>query len=181
MKTGHHTQHAKQHIGECAHVINRANNKDAMLQAMIEQCELRGLRFTTMRREVAHVLLDHHQPIGAYDLLEKISQRHGKIIAPVTIYRALDFLVEHGFVHKLETRNAYVACTHTHQTNDYSDKTTLKEQVIFMICDQCGGVDEIPAPHVHAQIQNVMTKNGFAVRTHVLEFSGLCGHCRSLA
>jgi Fur family transcriptional regulator, zinc uptake regulator len=159
----------------CAHAHHHADRQDAMYRNIVESCAKRNLRLTPMRQEVMLTLLAHHQPMGAYDLLAKVSHKHNKQLAPVTIYRALDFLVEHGFAHKLETQNAYVACTsETHHTHEHK----THEGVVFLMCTTCGGVDEIQAPHVHDSVHQLMLTTGFAPRSQVLEFSGVCEHCK---
>jgi Fur family transcriptional regulator, zinc uptake regulator len=159
----------------CSHATGREAGKAELLRHIEDTCAQRHLRFTPMRKEVVLTLLATHQPMGAYDLLATLSQKQDKQLAPVTIYRALDFLVEHGFVHKLETQNAYIACTsETHHTHNHG----MHEGVVFLMCTSCGGVDEVQAAHVHDALKNLMQTTGFSPRSQVLEFSGLCEHCK---
>src|SRR5690606_40431507 len=82
----------------------------AALDAAEAACRERGQRLTPIRRAVLEALYATHRPLGAYDLAEALTRQDERRVAPITIYRALDFLLEQGFVHKLETKNAFVAC-----------------------------------------------------------------------
>ena len=88
-----------------------------------------------MRRHVLEALLDSHQPLGAYEIIERLG-RHAAAPAPITVYRALDFLRDNGLVHRIESRNAFVACVHQ------SRRATTS--VVFLICEHCGAVGEAP-------------------------------------
>jgi Fur family zinc uptake transcriptional regulator len=131
-------------------------------------CRRRGLRLTSQREKVLDVLAQSHQPMGAYEILDKLAE-DGKRPAPITVYRALDFLVGQGLAHRIESRNAYVACMAGDTTHD----TTA-----FLICRQCGNVGEATAEGVGAAIDRVANATGFAPDLTVIEIEGLCGHCR---
>ena len=85
-----------------------------------------------MRRRVLEALLASHAPLGAYELIDRLAEQ-GARPAPITIYRALDFLREQGLVHRIESRNAFIACVHNHASGD---------PVVFLICEKCGAVGE---------------------------------------
>ena len=89
-------------------------------------CKQRGQRFTPIRRQVLEALLSSHRPLGAYDVIEELAKRVARP-APITVYRALDFLMEQGLVHRIESRNAFLACAHNHDTSS---------SVAFLICDR---------------------------------------------
>src|SRR5581483_10400504 len=95
-------------------------------------CLERGQRLTAMRRKVLDELLASHKPLGAYEIIDRLALR-GARPAPITAYRALEFLRENGLVHRIESRNAFVACVHNHLAD---------ELVVFMICEHCGAVGE---------------------------------------
>jgi Fur family zinc uptake transcriptional regulator len=92
--------------------------------------------------------------------------------APITIYRALDFLMANGLVHRIESRNAYLACAHDH------DAASL---VAFLICERCGSVGEIPAASVAQSLSAAARASGFAPRLSVVEITGTCAHCQKAA
>ncbi len=141
---------------------------DAMALAE-SQCLKRGQRLTAMRREVLAALLASHQPLGAYEIIERVGPK-GARPAPITIYRALDFLRENGFVHRIESRNAFVACVHTHNADDL---------VVFLICDHCGAVGEASSPEVAATLRSAAKAVGFVPKSPVIEIGGVCTHCSS--
>src|SRR3979411_1363026 len=101
-------------------------------------CKLRAQKFTPIRRQVLQALLSSHRPLGAYEVIDELAKSMPRP-APITVYRALDFLMENGLVHRIESRNAFLACAHDH------DETSM---VAFLICDHCGSGGEISAPHV---------------------------------
>jgi Fur family zinc uptake transcriptional regulator len=132
-------------------------------------CRDRGARLTTIRRQVLESLYDTHRPLGAYDLAESLAARTKRRIAPITVYRALEFLLEQGLIHRLVTKNAFVACPHQHGRHDV---------VAFLICEKCGGVDEAALPSVNAALESVLKKGQFAPREQIVEIAGLCAHCQ---
>ena len=131
-------------------------------------CAARAQKLTPVRRQVLESLLASHKPLGAYDIIERIpgERRH----APVTIYRALDFLREQGLVHRIESRNAFVACGHDHDAD---------EIVVFLICEHCGAVGEAPSQAVAQSLKAAARAAGFSPKSPVIEISGECSHCRS--
>src|SRR5262245_25421205 len=91
-------------------------SSDAMAIAQ-SQCDERGQRLTPMRRDVLAVLLGSHQPLGAYEIIERLAPGRPRP-APITVYRALEFLRENALVHRIESRNAFIACVHAHAAGD---------------------------------------------------------------
>lgn len=130
------------------------------------------LRFTEQRRNVLEALLASHVPASAYDVIDRLAEK-GPRPAPISVYRALDFLVEHRFAHRIESRNAYVACD---RGDDCDGATTL-----FLLCDSCGAAGEVSSTELHAVIGAVTGKVGFAPSTPVVEIRGLCAACRTKA
>ena len=89
-------QHDHEHCGERA------------LLAAEERCQEAELRFTPVRRKVLELLLREHRALGAYAILDMLREA-GFASQPPVAYRALEFLTEHGFVHKIERLSAFVA------------------------------------------------------------------------
>lgn len=152
----------------CAHTHGRALAAADIMVKAEQRCRQAGVRLTPIRRNVLETLLATHKPLGAYDIAELIGQASSRRLAPITIYRALDFLQENGFVHRLETRNAFVPCLHAHGANDL---------VVFMICEDCGGIDEADGGSVTAALDHVVSGAGFVPRKRVIEITGVCEHC----
>lgn len=127
----------------------------------------RGLRLTPLRREVLQLVAKAGKPVKAYDLLDSLRDLHGNA-APPTVYRALDFLLENGFIHKLESINAFVACHHPAE----------QHQVPFLICDTCHGAQELCDPRVADLIEAQAQAMGFTPQGQTVEVHGICRNCR---
>jgi len=130
-------------------------------------CAARAQRLTPMRRHVLEALLASHRPLGAYEIIERLAA-NGRP-APITVYRALDFLRENGLVHRIESRNSFVACVHNHADND---------PIVFLICERCGAVGEAPGGGVTEALKASSRAAGFAPKSQVIEIAGVCSHCR---
>ena len=120
-----------------------------------------------MRRHVLEALLDSHRPLGAYEIIERLA-RHGRP-APITVYRALDFLRDNGLVHRIESRNAFVACVHNHGGDDL---------IVFLFCERCGAVGEASGGNVAETLKASSRAAGFAPKSPVIEIASICAHCR---
>jgi Fur family zinc uptake transcriptional regulator len=131
-------------------------------------CADRGQRLTQMRRRVLEILAASHKPLGAYEIMDEVA-RKGPRPAPITVYRALEFLREHGLVHRIESRNAFLACVRNHQSDAL---------VAFLICERCGAVGEAPAAAVGQTLAAAAKSAGFAPTMSVIEITGVCSHCR---
>ena len=127
---------------------------------------MRGTRLTEQRKDVLASVAESHSAVGAYEIIERMATG-GARPAPITIYRALDFLLEHDLVHKIESRNAYVACAGVHANN----------QPTLLVCEKCGIVDEVVEPSANACLQNIAHAKSFIVNKTVIELSGTCNQC----
>jgi Fur family zinc uptake transcriptional regulator len=133
-----------------------------------ETCGERGLRLTPLRRRVLEALAESHAPLGAYDIVEKLKK--AKEPAPaMSVYRALDFLVAESLAHRIESKNAFLACTHGHESDDV---------VLFMLCERCGVVAEVTSNALGRDLSQVARSVNFSPKVRVLEVSGLCTNCR---
>ncbi|MGH8245871.1 MAG: transcriptional repressor, partial [Gammaproteobacteria bacterium] len=130
-------------------------------------CEQRGLRLTRLRRRVLELVWGSHEPVKAYVILDRLRTEH-RAAAPPTVYRALDFLREHGFVHKIESLNSYFGCAEPGHPNEGQ----------FLICRQCGEVAELDDERVAGLLQQRAKDLRFAVEHQTIEVAGLCAHCR---
>ena len=146
---------------------HRACIEDA-LDAAGRICTERGTQLTALRRRVLELVWANHRSVKAYDLLHQLGS-DGKPAKPPTVYRALDFLIEQGLVHKVESLNSYVGCPHPSAPHDGQ----------FLICMACERVDEMTDPGVRAAIQLGAAAAGYLVRGQTIEVRGLCPQCRS--
>ena len=131
-------------------------------------CASRRARLTPVRRRVLELILQSDQPTGAYALLAELQRGRGKL-GPPTVYRALEFLLAHKLIHKIETSSAFIACgdiDHPHESQ-------------FMICEDCGATEEIRDDAIVQSLRRLGEGRGFAVERQVIEARGLCPACRS--
>lgn len=138
------------------------------LAAADRVCRRDGARLTTLRRRVLELVWQSHQPLGAYDILGRLSIEDGRRAAPPTVYRALDFLLEHGLIHRIASQNAFVGCNQPDQAH----------QGCFLICRQCQTAIELRQPAIDAAIGAAAATVGFAVEGQTVEVTGLCAACR---
>lgn len=137
---------------------------DEALQRAEAQCADQGLRMTPVRRKVLELLLHEHKALGAYDILDLLRDS-GFSSQPPVAYRALDFLEQHGFVHRIERLNAFVACTHPSE----------KHAPAFLICRACEAVAE--ATPENRSLGVAADAAGFRIERTVVEAEGLCPSC----
>ena len=135
-----------------------------------QRCRSEGLRLTDVRRRVLEILLERHQAMGAYDILEVLSAE-GLGSQPPVAYRALDFLVANGFAHKIERLNAFVACGHP--SGDCAPA--------FLICRGCEKVAEAQAVPGDGALGASAAAAGFVIERAVVEAVGLCPGCQAEA
>ncbi|MGE3476652.1 MAG: Fur family transcriptional regulator [Rhodospirillaceae bacterium] len=129
-------------------------------------CEKHGARLTEIRRRVLDAVWASHAPIGAYDILAELNTDGGKI-APMAVYRALDFLMEHGLVHRLASLNAFIGCALA------SERHTAH----FLICRSCKSATEMDGTAVTRAVKKTLSEHGFVPETEIVEIQGLCAHC----
>lgn len=159
----------------------QASVKQRLDQAK-QYCKENGLRFTQLREQVYKLVLEADKPIGAYDLLGIMQEKNilatnktnnkanskAKTIAPPTVYRSLDFLLEVGFIHQLASINAFVPCCHPRE----------KHIAAFLICSNCQTVQECNNKAVRQLMDSTKKEIGFAVETSTIEMTGLCQKCQ---
>lgn len=153
-----------------AHPHDHASCRSLALEAAQRLTERRGLKLTETRARVLDIVAESHKPIGAYDILQRLSAERGRA-APPTVYRALNFLVEQGFVHRIDTLNAFVACFDAERSHDAG----------FLICETCQTVEEVADPALGSAVRKAVGARGFAARRAVVEISGTCAACAAKA
>ena len=133
-----------------------------------ELCRQRGLRFTALRRRVLTLVWDSHKPVGAYDILDSLGAE-GRRAAPPTVYRALEFLIEAGLVHRLDSLNAFIGCPDPARSHSGQ----------FLICRLCRTVVELDDRDIDTLVEDKAKQLGFSAVHQMLEIQGLCSDCRS--
>lgn len=132
--------------------------------------ERQGLRLTPLRRHVLEEVAGSHHALGAYDVLERIATKAGRRLAPISVYRALDCLVEVGVVHRLESRNAFFACHARHPAG---------QRQVVLACEACGVVAEVRAVAVFDGISSASAEAGFTMQRALVEVMGTCAACKT--
>lgn len=146
--------------------MNTTDHSQLLSQAEL-LCEQRNVRMTPQRLEVLRLMTLQTGAISAYDLLDLLRKSEPQA-KPPTIYRALDFLLEQGFIHRVESTNSFVLCHHFEQPGHTS---------AFFICDRCGQVTEQTTEGIADILQKIARLNGFTMRHNVVEAHGFCPEC----
>ncbi|MBB6599830.1 transcriptional repressor [Luteimonas sp. MC1825] len=158
-----------EHVHACTHPTHHVHDGKAFVAAVEDACRERGLRLTPIRAHVLGLIAEAGQPIKAYDLLDRVRDGKGPgAAAPPTVYRALDFLLANGFIHKLQSVNAFVACHHP---------STAQHSVPFLICDSCHAAIELEDLQVVGALRDRALALGFRPRAQTLEVHGTCAQC----
>lgn len=129
-------------------------------------CAAHDIRLTPIRRHILRLLFDYGGPVGAYDLLADLRRILGKA-EPPTVYRALEFLIGHGLVHRIESLNAYLACPHPDDLHAGQ----------FLICADCNQATELTDRRIGRAIGSAAARAGFKVRRQTVELIGRCEAC----
>ena len=144
----------------------------ALLEQAEQRCNARGAKLTELRRQVLGLVLESKQPSGAYDLLDRLRDARGPS-APPTVYRALDFLVEQGLIHRVERLSAFVGCI-----DDGLHAHGHAHAAQFLICSNCRRVTEIEDAAIAHALQAAAARQGFAVARGMIEAEGICADCQ---
>ena len=158
---------AKSHA--CSSPDHHVHDAAGFVAAVERACSERGLRLTEIRARVLGLVADAGKPIKAYDLLDKVREGEGAgAAAPPTVYRALDFLLENGFVHRISSLNAFVGCNHPEHAH----------QGQFLICRECHAAIELEQKTISDAIIGSAKDVGFVVEGQTVEVVGLCSGCQ---
>ncbi len=126
-------------------------------------------KLTKNQSIVLDALRQNAAPMSAYQILDVEDVRAKGLKAPLTIYRALDKLVEAGLVHRIESLNAFVSCDQDHHT----------EPPAFMICEECKNIIEVGNRAIQRTVMKQAEEQGFEVNHMHVEVSGRCRSCTS--
>jgi Fur family zinc uptake transcriptional regulator len=152
----------------------RGHDHGSCVEAAVREaagvCARRKLRLTAIRRRVLELVWRSHKPAGAYAILAGLKRRE-KLAAPATVYRALDFLLDQGLVHRISSKSAYVGCADPGGSHAGQ----------FLICGQCGAAAELDDNRIRKAVARGAGTLGFAVARQTVEVLGLCPRCRPKA
>ncbi|EEA03208.1 ferric uptake regulator, Fur family [Burkholderia sp. H160] len=161
-----HDQHAHHDMHEPSHA--HGPSQEAALALAEEYCRERGEKFTPIRRKVLELLLNSGRATKAYSLLDEMRQIHPGS-APPTVYRALDFLLSAGLVHRIESINAFTVC----------HDLTQCQHGILVVCQQCGSVTELHQPKLRQALVAQIEDAGYRLASDEIELKGLCSACQA--
>jgi Fur family zinc uptake transcriptional regulator len=164
MNAGERRKLSKSHNQEAAERRQWARQVD-------KYCAERDLHLSPLRRQVLAILARAPAPLGAYAIIEALSRDQGKPVAPPTVYRTLEFFLDNGFLHKVESRNAYAPCEHFGH----------RHEGVLLICRRCGRTEEVESSRIGRLLHETAAKAGFSAQSQVVEVAGLCENCGSAA
>ncbi len=141
-------------------------NNAQFLESAAEHCLKNGANLTDLRRQVLDLVLAHDGVVKAYQILTDLQQARGSA-APPTVYRALEFLVEQGILHRVEALNGYVVCRHL----------DCAHPSVIMTCRDCGKVDEMAADEGFVALRQLCAVHGFDMDEQQLLLNGRCVQC----
>lgn len=148
---------------------HRKVDAEHLIGKVQELSKARGERMTDVRRDVLVALSRLKEPRSAYQILAELNKKRSPKLSAMSLYRTLDFLIDLGVVIKLESQNAYQLCAgHDH---DHSH--------LMMICDGCGGMQDVDDASVAKKLQNLAEKHGHVLKHHVIELHGSCAKCEA--
>ncbi len=150
---------------------------DDALSAAKAICEKHGAKLTALREQVLLLIWESHKPLRAYALMDMLSEKSQRRIAPPTVYRALEFLLDLGLIHRINSLNAYIGCTspHSHQS---SSQHSNQQSNYFFICSECHNTQEVIDSSLSVQIDKAAKEINFSSKQQWLEVTGLCKQCQ---
>ncbi|CAN7621199.1 Fur family transcriptional regulator [Paraburkholderia terricola] len=164
--TAQSTTASSAHSHEAGHM--HGDSQEAALTLAEEYCRERGEKLTPIRRKVLELLLNSGRATKAYSLLDEMRQIHPGS-APPTVYRALDFLLSAGLVHRIESINAFTVC----------HDLTQCQHGILVVCQQCGTVTELHQPKLRQALVAQIEDAGYRLASDEIELKGLCAACQA--
>lgn len=132
--------------------------------------EMQGMKLTPLRRKVFAEIAGSHRAVGAYDVLNWLSTK-GDRLAPISVYRAIDALLEAGVIHRLESQNAFFACHVAHVGDRHQ---------LILACQTCSLVAEVAGDAVFTAVDRATKAAGFIAHRRVVEITGLCRNCQTV-
>ncbi|WP_429304352.1 Fur family transcriptional regulator [Paraburkholderia sp. GAS199] len=164
----HESAHESAHEHGPGHEHTHGESQETALALAEEYCRERGEKLTPIRRKVLELLLNSGRATKAYSLLDDMRQIHPGS-APPTVYRALDFLLSAGLVHRIESINAFTVC----------HDLTQCQHGILVVCQQCGNVTELHQPKLRQALVAQIEDAGYRLASDEIELKGLCANCQA--
>lgn len=146
---------------------------------IMAQCAEQGVTVTQLRAQVLDIVLNMDGVIKAYQVLAHMQQHSSNTVAPPTAYRALDFWVEQGVLHKIPAVNGYILCRHVqHECDSHCQQDNIHHSDFVLVCNQCGAVDEQSLSSEWAALRRRAADNGFMLNDEHIVLTGICQQCQ---
>ena len=154
-------------IEPVSHGHNHQKCRDKAIQTADKLCAERGVQLTPVRLKVLELIWESHRAVKAYDLLDKLKplQHSAK---PATVYRALDFLLEQGLIHRVESLNAFIGCSCAERPHEQ----------LLLFCVKCHEVEERPGVMVMEALAREIEQADFTAHRKAIEIQGICQYCQ---
>ncbi len=133
------------------------------------RCQEQGERLTAARLAAYAELLAGQGAMSAYDLIARLEDRQGRKIAPLTVYRHLDFLTRVGLVHRIESTQSYLTCDHPQHAHESQ----------YLLCTECGHVEEVHSNSLEKSLSKIADEHAFQPARTIVEINGICASCTS--
>lgn len=141
-------------------------NTSDYLAAADATCAASGARLTALRRRVLELVLGYPGVVKAYQVLADLQAERG-VVAPPTVYRALDYLAQQGMLHRVDALNGYIVCHHFE----------CSHRALILACERCGKVTELSGDDAFAALSASASAAGFVPREQTLVLTGCCKEC----
>ncbi|AIL31994.1 Fur family transcriptional regulator [Basilea psittacipulmonis] len=145
------------------------NNISEQLKKIEDICEANGTRLTQSRRQVLELILESPQSVKAYDLLKAMLKEHPNTKPPI-VYRALEFLEQQHFIHRIDSLNAWAVCQHIQKDCEHGES-------LLLACKSCGSVKEIENQTVTHHLTNMLHEHGYQTTGKETEIQVICPNC----
>lgn len=140
--------------------------RPALLQAQT-LCDKAGERLTQARLNAYTELVVQGRALSAYELLALLEKRENRKLAPLSVYRRLDFLTRVGLEHRLASAQAFLACDHPDHPHD----------AMYLVCSTCGHADEVESTSLSRLLDKAANSRHFTSSRQVVELEGTCENC----
>ncbi|MCR4667434.1 MAG: transcriptional repressor [Desulfovibrio sp.] len=148
--------------------MNSKISQNNIIDTIEKTCKDCGDRLTSLRKSIITLMINENRPLKAYEIIEKMRD-NGKRLTPTTVYRVLDFLIEKGFVHRINYLNAFIICKENHKKSPY----------ILFVCSSCENTIEISNKNIIETIQDNINSIGCIADNECIEICGTCNSCLS--
>jgi Fur family zinc uptake transcriptional regulator len=136
---------------------------------LVALCKSHNVKLTDLRKDIFSILYNKNKPLGAYDVLKELKKKRPNA-EPPTVYRVLDFLVESKLIHRIDSKNTYVCCSHL-------ESNVEQHHTVLLSCKSCNDSFELTDENIAQSIQMFAKKNKLQIDNMPIEIKGTCQSC----